>query len=86
MAINLGSIDACVQDLIDLTEDYKQLEVTKHCIMFINAISYLLFLAQATHKNYTQKLEELTNLQSKCVKDISHQRYRLGVIKSTLKK
>jgi len=27
MALNLGDIDSCIQDLIDLTEDYKQLEV-----------------------------------------------------------
>lgn len=27
MALSLGDIDACIQDLIDLTEDYKELEV-----------------------------------------------------------
>ena len=27
MALPVGDIDACIQDLIDLTEDYKQLEV-----------------------------------------------------------
>ncbi|XP_057376435.1 transmembrane protein 120 homolog [Daphnia carinata] len=66
MALNLGDIDACIQDLIDLTEDYKELE--------------------ATHKDYTVQLEQLSELQTKCVKNLSHQRYRLGIIKSTLKK
>ncbi|KAK3868667.1 hypothetical protein Pcinc_025967 [Petrolisthes cinctipes] len=38
------------------------------------------------HKEYRQKLDELTQLQQKCVKGISHQRYRIGVIKQSLKK
>jgi len=66
MALNLGDIDSCIQDLIDLTEDYKQLETT--------------------HKDYTVKLEELSELQTKCVKSLNHQRYRIKVIRTTLKK
>ena len=27
MALNLGDVDSCIQDLIDLTEEYKALEV-----------------------------------------------------------
>ena len=38
MALNLGDIDACIQDLIDLTEEYKQLEVDSY--------SYIKFLKQ----------------------------------------
>lgn len=66
MALNLGDVDSCIQDLIDLTEEYKTLE--------------------KNHKSYTAKLEELSEAQSKCVKDVSHQRYRLGLIRTTLKK
>lgn len=36
MALNLESIDDCIQDLIDLTEDYKQLEVENAiCILIV---------------------------------------------------
>jgi len=66
MALPVGDIDACIQDLIELTEDYKQLE--------------------ATHKNYTTKLDELSELQTSCQKHLAHQRYRLAAIKSTLKR
>lgn len=38
------------------------------------------------HKDYRQKLDELTQLQQKCIKGIAHQRYRIGVIKQSLKK
>jgi len=37
------------------------------------------------HKDYCQKLDELTNLQQKCEKGIAHQRYRIGIIKQSLK-
>ena len=86
MALNLESIDDCIQDLIDLTEDYKQLEVENYSCILVAFNLIINKFQQATHKNYTVKLEELSNLQTKCVKDIAHQRYRLGIIKSTLKK
>uniref|UniRef100_A0A0P4VYB0 Transmembrane protein 120 homolog n=1 Tax=Scylla olivacea TaxID=85551 RepID=A0A0P4VYB0_SCYOL len=38
------------------------------------------------HKEYRQKLEELTQLQTKCTKGIAHQRYRINIIKQSLKK
>ncbi|KAG0710145.1 Transmembrane protein 120 [Chionoecetes opilio] len=38
------------------------------------------------HKEYGKKLEELTQLQTKCMKGIAHQRYRINVIKQSLKK
>jgi len=65
-ALNSGDIDSCVQDLLDLTDEYKQLE--------------------KVHNDYTEKLEQLAELQTKCVKSLSHQRYRLGQIKATLRK
>ncbi|CAL4122355.1 unnamed protein product, partial [Meganyctiphanes norvegica] len=37
------------------------------------------------HKAYLDKLTELTNLQQKCAKGIGHQRYRINIIKKSLK-
>jgi len=41
---------------------------------------------EATNKEYLAKLEEVGELQGKCVKDIAHQRYRLKIINRSLKK
>uniref|UniRef100_A0A2P2I1D8 Transmembrane protein 120 homolog n=1 Tax=Hirondellea gigas TaxID=1518452 RepID=A0A2P2I1D8_9CRUS len=38
------------------------------------------------HKLYQAKLEEVNSLQQKCTKGISHQRYRLNIIKTSLKR
>jgi len=44
------------------------------------------FKASATlHKDYVKKLDELASLQAKCVKELNHQRYRIGVIKKSIK-
>jgi len=37
------------------------------------------------HKDYVTKLESLGSLQAKCVKELNHQRYRLGAIKKSMK-
>jgi hypothetical protein len=41
---------------------------------------------QTLHKEYLVKLDELNTIQGKCMKELTHQRYRLGIIKSSLKK
>ncbi|XP_059482881.1 transmembrane protein 120 homolog [Neocloeon triangulifer] len=41
---------------------------------------------ETLNKQYVAKLEEVGELQGKCMKEISHQRYRIGVMKNTLKK
>ncbi|XP_073972379.1 transmembrane protein 120 homolog [Rhodnius prolixus] len=41
---------------------------------------------ETLNKEYTEKLEELYSLQTKCAQGIAHQRYRIGVIKRSLKK
>lgn len=41
---------------------------------------------EGLNKEYLTKLEEVGELQAKCVKEISHQRYRIGIIKRSLKK
>ncbi|XP_064081504.1 transmembrane protein 120 homolog isoform X1 [Macrobrachium nipponense] len=40
---------------------------------------------EKVHKEYRLKLDELTQLQQKCIKGIAHQRYRIGIIKQSLK-
>ncbi|KAK9504333.1 hypothetical protein O3M35_010690 [Rhynocoris fuscipes] len=41
---------------------------------------------EATNSEYLEKLEQLNALQAKCTHAISHQRYRMGIIKRSLKK
>lgn len=41
---------------------------------------------QETSNEYGELLEKLESLQQKCMKDISHQRYRISQISSNLKK
>ncbi|XP_063590441.1 transmembrane protein 120 homolog [Penaeus indicus] len=41
---------------------------------------------EKVHKEYRQKLEELTDIQQKCIKGIAHQRYRINIIKQSLKR
>lgn len=40
---------------------------------------------QALNREYMVKLEEIGELQAKCLKGISHQKYRMGVISKSLK-
>ncbi|XP_024883615.1 transmembrane protein 120 homolog [Temnothorax curvispinosus] len=40
---------------------------------------------EALNREYLLKLEEIGELQAKCVKGISHQKYRMGVISKSLK-
>lgn len=38
------------------------------------------------NRQYQEKLEEVSELQEKCLKGISHQKYRIGIIKQASKK
>ncbi|CAL4080526.1 unnamed protein product, partial [Meganyctiphanes norvegica] len=40
---------------------------------------------EGIHKEYLNKLKEITELQQKCTKGIGHQRYRVNLIKKSLK-
>jgi len=40
---------------------------------------------QALNREYLVKLEEIGELQARCVKGISHQKYRMGIISKSLK-
>lgn len=44
MALNLGDVDSCIQDLIDLTEEYKALEVWPFIKIMCLISIYLNFL------------------------------------------
>jgi len=41
---------------------------------------------QKLHKSYQSKLEEVNDLQQKCIKSVAHQRYRINIIKNSMKK
>lgn len=41
---------------------------------------------ETVNKDYLSKLEELIEVQSKCVKELNHQRYRIGIIKRSLRR
>lgn len=43
------------------------------------------YLLQTLNREYCAKLEEVSELQAKCLQGISHQRYRMNVISKTLK-
>lgn len=40
---------------------------------------------QILNREYLAKLEEVGELQAKCVKGISHQKYRMAIISKSLK-
>ncbi|KAF6206380.1 hypothetical protein GE061_017613 [Apolygus lucorum] len=56
------------------------------CLERWDEISAEFKTVEGLNKVYIQKLEELCDLQAKCVKEISHQKYQMGVIKRSLKK
>jgi len=55
------------------------------CLKDFEELSEEFKTLSASHKDYITKLEALGNLQSKCMKELNHQRYRLGVIKKSMK-
>ncbi|XP_039292649.1 transmembrane protein 120 homolog isoform X2 [Nilaparvata lugens] len=63
--------------------DYTDLN---SCIENYNDLSKEFKELENANKEYLTKLEELGELQSKCVKEISHQRYRLDIISKSLRK
>lgn len=50
------------------------------------SLCFIISLFQNLNKDYLAKLEEVGELQGKCVKEIDHQRYRIGIISQSLKK
>ncbi|XP_008482155.1 transmembrane protein 120 homolog [Diaphorina citri] len=56
------------------------------CVKELNEVDNEIKQIQALNKEYLIKLEQVGELQEKCVKQISHQRYRLAVLSKSLKK
>lgn len=56
------------------------------CIEEWETLSNEYRVLEKNHKEYRLKLEELTQLQQKCIRGIVHQRYRIGIIKQSLRK
>uniref|UniRef100_A0A1B6HS06 Transmembrane protein 120 homolog n=2 Tax=Homalodisca liturata TaxID=320908 RepID=A0A1B6HS06_9HEMI len=63
-----------------------ELDSLESCIEGWEDLTKELKVLENINKEYLAKLEEVGELQGKCVKEIAHQRYRLGVIDRTLKK
>ena len=86
------SVEDCLKNLRDLDEEYKALDVWKkkeEWFLDWSIVSIFIripFSFQVLNKEYVTKLEEVGELQEKCMKQLSHQRYRLGVISNSLKK
>lgn len=45
-----------------------------------------IYFFQTINKDYANKLEEVGELQGSCMKELSHQRYRMSLIASALKR
>ena len=80
----------CLNNLLELSEEYKALDVS--VVIFSGYPNQCESLAddpmifQTLNKEYVTKLEEVSELQEKCVKQVAHHKYRLGVISRSLKK
>nr|CAD7266348.1 unnamed protein product [Timema shepardi] len=56
------------------------------CIQDFNDLGNDYKVLEDLNKEYIIKLEELSDLQSKCVKEVGHQKYRLGILSGSIKK
>uniref|UniRef100_A0A8D9B3M7 Transmembrane protein 120 homolog n=1 Tax=Cacopsylla melanoneura TaxID=428564 RepID=A0A8D9B3M7_9HEMI len=56
------------------------------CVNELNQVSADIRDLQALNKDYLNTLEQVVELQEKCMKQISHQRYRLAVLSKSMKK
>ncbi|KAG7208924.1 hypothetical protein KM043_015103 [Ampulex compressa] len=55
------------------------------CLMDWNDLAQDYKKLEVLNREYLAKLEEVGELQAECMKGISHQRYRIGIIKKSLK-
>ncbi|CAG2065859.1 unnamed protein product [Timema podura] len=56
------------------------------CIQDFNDLGNDYKVLEDLNKEYITKLEEVSDLQSKCVKEVGHQKYRLGILSGSIKK
>uniref|UniRef100_A0A6M2DFN2 Protein with signal anchor n=1 Tax=Xenopsylla cheopis TaxID=163159 RepID=A0A6M2DFN2_XENCH len=62
------------------------MENLSECLKDWNELSAEYKQLEGVNRDYLAKLEEVAELQAKCLRDIYHQRYRMNVINSTVKK
>ncbi|XP_063225094.1 transmembrane protein 120 homolog [Bacillus rossius redtenbacheri] len=63
-----------------------ELQDIESCIKDFNDLASDFKILEELNKEYIAKLEEVGELQSKCVSQVTHQRYRLGLIERSVKK
>lgn len=88
------SLEPILTEWDELSKEFNKLEVSEiqteveFQITFSKSIKQLFITLwiQDVSNEYGELLEKLEQLQQKCMKDISHQRYRLSQISSNLKK
>lgn len=88
------SLEPILTEWDELSKEFNKLEVSEiqteveFQITFSKSIKklFITLWIQDVSNEYGELLEKLEQLQQKCMKDISHQRYRLSQISSNLKK
>ncbi|KAL1450542.1 hypothetical protein WDU94_002893 [Cyamophila willieti] len=63
-----------------------ELSTLEECTDHFEELSNEYKILEALNKDYLTKLEQVTELQEKCVKQIAHQRYQLTVLSKSMKK
>lgn len=95
----MSEVEDLVKEWNELSEEYKSLEVNKSILINtwncetrrktcnLNLSQYLSLLhhRQSVNQTYLELLDEFEELQSKCSKDIAHQRYRIAQLIKGLK-
>lgn len=82
----MSEIEEVLKEWDELSNEYKNLEVSVKSHQFWS--EWNLFcdcFFQNVNKSYLELLDGLEEMQSKCMKDISHQRYRILQITKNLK-
>lgn len=87
ISMDLGTVTA---DWEELTKEYKKLEVTHPQSTIYHFADHFFFQfsaqRQEVNNEYLELLESLDRLQQRCLKDISHQRYRINQINGNVKR
>ena len=71
-------LEVCIKDWAELADEYKQLELAHK---EYRNVSPALSLNLDLNHSLFQALDKCLSLQKKCMSGVTHQKYRLGVIK-----
>lgn len=88
------SLESVITDWDELSKEFSNLEVSENenkfqmnfNEQFNKKYTFRFHSKQEVSNEYGELLEKLVQLQQKCTKDISHQRYRISQISNNLKK